>query len=98
MPILKLSPGLDIFYSDPAPDGYPCVILLHGLGATNESWGYQIPALLDQRFRVIAPDIRGFGKSTYPGGSHHIADIASGSPPKRITWHLAFSPAQTRKT
>jgi 3-oxoadipate enol-lactonase len=76
MPILEISPGLQLFYSDPAPEGYPSVILLHGLGATSESWGFQIPALVNEGFRVLTPDIRGFGKSTYPGGSHSIADLA----------------------
>jgi 3-oxoadipate enol-lactonase len=53
------------------------VILLHGLGATNESWGFQIPELLRHKYRVLAPDFRGFGKSSYPGGRQSISDLAS---------------------
>ena len=43
------------------------VLLLHGLGATSDSWYFQFPALTDAGFRILAPDARGFGKSTYPG-------------------------------
>jgi len=51
-------------------------VLLHGLGATSQSWDLQIPALTQAGFRVIAPDARGFGCSPYPGGNHRIADMA----------------------
>lgn len=77
MPTLKISSDFDLFYSDPAPDGHPCVILLHGLGATSESWGYQIPTILNQGFRILVPDMRGFGKSPYTGVDHSITDMAS---------------------
>ena len=77
MPTLRIPSGFDLFYSDLAPDGHPCVILLHGLGATSESWGYQIPSILNQGFRILVPDMRGFGKSPYTGGDHSITDMAS---------------------
>jgi len=53
------------------------VLLLHGLGACGASWALQIPALVDAGYRVIAPDVRGFGQSTYPGGRLRISDLAS---------------------
>jgi pimeloyl-ACP methyl ester carboxylesterase len=37
----------------------------------------QIPALVDAGYHVIAPDIRGFGQSTYPGGRLRISDLAA---------------------
>jgi len=52
------------------------VLLLHGLGATCDSWGYQIPALTSAGLRVIAPDIRGFGQSTYPGRGVSVSDLS----------------------
>lgn len=76
MPIHNISSRLNLYYADPAPEGSPCVILLHGLGATSESWAFQIPVLAAKGFRVLVPDIRGFGKSTYPGTSHSIKDLA----------------------
>lgn len=76
MPMLNIFPGFDLFFLDPSPKSRPCVILLHGLGATSESWSYQIPDLLSHGYRVLAPDIRGFGKSSYPGRNHNIPDLA----------------------
>lgn len=43
----------------------PAVILLHGLGASLESWYFNVDAL-GQEFRVFAPDIVYFGKSAKP--------------------------------
>lgn len=40
------------------------VILLHGGLGHSSNWGYQIPALVDAGYRVIAIDTRGHGRST----------------------------------
>jgi 3-oxoadipate enol-lactonase len=76
MPSITSSPGIDLHYSDINPSGHPAVTLLHGLGANGESWAFQIPPLVDCGFRVLSPDLRGFGKSTYTGRSHTIRDMA----------------------
>jgi pimeloyl-ACP methyl ester carboxylesterase len=44
----------------------PDVLLVHGFPDSNAVWRNQIPALVDAGFRVIAPDLRGFGESTAP--------------------------------
>lgn len=44
-----------------AGDGPP-VILLHGFPETSFSWRFQIPVLAE-RYRVIAPDLRGYGET-----------------------------------
>lgn len=49
-------------------NGFP-ILLLHGLGANAESWDLQIPALVEAGYRVIAPDLPGFGKSCFNGKS-----------------------------
>jgi len=72
-----IEPGLTIHYQDINVNGSPVVLLLHGLGATCESWQLQTPALFDEGFRVIVPDMRGFGKSTYPGGRSSPEIMAS---------------------
>lgn len=46
-------------------EGKP-VILIHGWPLSNEMWEYQIDALVENNFRVIAYDRRGFGKSSQP--------------------------------
>lgn len=44
------------------------VLLIHGLGSSGADWAFQIPALED-RFRVITPDLPGCGASApLPGG------------------------------
>ena len=63
---------MSIYYLENNPSGRQPVILLHGLGVNGSSWQLQIPSLVDAGFRVISPDVRGFGKSTYPGGKTSI--------------------------
>jgi len=44
----------------------PAVLLLHGFPDDRHLWRYQIPALADAGFRVLAPDLRGFGDAPRP--------------------------------
>jgi pimeloyl-ACP methyl ester carboxylesterase len=44
----------------------PAVVLLHGFPDDRHLWRYQIPALAAAGFRVIAPDLRGFGDAPRP--------------------------------
>lgn len=44
----------------------PLVVLAHGFPELAFSWRHQIPALADAGFRVIAPDQRGYGRSSRP--------------------------------
>ncbi len=44
----------------------PPVILLHGFPELAFSWRHQLPALADAGFRAIAPDQRGYGRTTVP--------------------------------
>lgn len=76
MPFLNLSPGLRIHFEEHNPQGYPTVLLLHGLGATAESWSLQLPEFHAAGYRLLIPDIRAFGQSTYPGGSMQVAELA----------------------
>lgn len=52
-----------IFYQDFASQNTKTILLLHGLGATSESWELQVPALIQANYRVVCPDIPGFGRS-----------------------------------
>lgn len=47
------------------PDGPP-VVLLHGWPDSAEVWRHQVPALVAAGHRVLAPDLRGFGRSSRP--------------------------------
>jgi pimeloyl-ACP methyl ester carboxylesterase len=56
----------------------PPVLLLHGFPDSHALWRHQVPALVDAGYRVIAPDLRGFGESSKPVGvdKYGILDIA----------------------
>lgn len=46
--------------------GGPAVILLHGFPELAFSWRHQLPALAAAGYRAIAPDQRGYGKTSVP--------------------------------
>ena len=46
-------------------EGRP-VILLHGFPDSGRLWRNQVPALAGAGFRVIVPDLRGYGPPTSP--------------------------------
>ncbi|MDU6244623.1 MAG: alpha/beta hydrolase, partial [Bradyrhizobium sp.] len=53
------------------------VLLCHGWPELSYSWRHQIPALAAAGYRVVAPDMRGFGGSQAPAeiGAYSIFDI-----------------------
>jgi 3-oxoadipate enol-lactonase len=57
----------NIGYIDLNPTGKQVVVLLHGLGTNGASWQLQFDTLVSSGFRVIAPDLPGFGKSAFAG-------------------------------
>ncbi|KAI4884603.1 hypothetical protein NFI96_034566 [Prochilodus magdalenae] len=61
---VTVKPGVKIHYVEMG-DGPP-VLLCHGFPESWFSWRYQIPALADAGFRVIAPDMKGYGDSSAP--------------------------------
>ncbi len=50
---------------DVAGEGRP-VVLLHGFPDSARLWRHQVPALAEAGFRVIVPDLRGYGRSDRP--------------------------------
>ena len=44
----------------------PLVLLCHGWPELSYSWRHQIPALAAAGFHVVAPDMRGFGRTSAP--------------------------------
>ena len=63
------------FLADEAGEGEDVALLLHGFPESRFSWRYQIPMLADLGWRVIAPDLRGYGGSSRPSQK---ADYAIG--------------------
>lgn len=44
----------------------PAVLLLHGFPDSSHLWRHQISTLVDNGYRAVAPDLRGFGDSDRP--------------------------------
>jgi len=49
-------------YSLDGPDDAPCVVLLHGVGSSSDTWA-ELRQYLGAEFRYLAPDYRGHGAS-----------------------------------
>ena len=64
--------GVDLYFDD-IGSGVP-VVMLHGLGASHEDWESQRTPF-SRRYRVIAPDLRGFGASGR-SGEYSVAQFA----------------------
>lgn len=63
---LELAGGLRVHYLDEGPRDGPTVFLLHGEPTWCYLFRHMIPLLVAQGFRVVAPDLIGFGKSDKP--------------------------------
>jgi pimeloyl-ACP methyl ester carboxylesterase len=55
-----------LFVREAGPAEGPAVLLAHGWPDSGELWRHQVPALVAAGYRVIAPDLRGFGASSKP--------------------------------
>jgi pimeloyl-ACP methyl ester carboxylesterase len=50
-------------------ESFPPLLLLHGITASHRSWSWLVPGLAD-RYRVLAPDFRGHGRSGRAPGDY----------------------------
>jgi pimeloyl-ACP methyl ester carboxylesterase len=57
--------GVSVFYREAGPPDAPVVLLLHGFPSSSFQYRELIPRLAD-RYRVIAPDLPGFGFTVVP--------------------------------
>ena len=57
--------GITVFYREAGPANAPVVLLLHGFPTSSFQYRELIPRLAD-RYRVIAPDLPGFGFTEVP--------------------------------
>jgi pimeloyl-ACP methyl ester carboxylesterase len=60
--------GLKIFYREAGAADAPALLLLHGFPSSSHMFRDLIPLLAD-RFRIVAPDLLGFGQSDMPARS-----------------------------
>lgn len=54
-----------LFCRTGGPEGAPAVVLVHGYPQTHVEW-HRIAGSLAERFRVVLPDLRGYGWSSVP--------------------------------
>jgi pimeloyl-ACP methyl ester carboxylesterase len=72
--------GLPVFYREAGPADGPVLLLLHGFPSAGHQFRELIP-LLAGRFRLLAPDLPGFGNSGMPPRAdfdytfEHLADV-----------------------
>lgn len=60
-------------HSDDAPTGAPLIVMLHGFTGSKENW-YPLAAQLRGRYRLVAPDLAGWGASSrQPGADYGFA-------------------------
>ena len=62
--------GVEIFYREAGPADAPVILLLHGFPTSSFQYRELIPLLAD-RFRVIAPDLPGFGFTEVPASREY---------------------------
>lgn len=63
--------GVNIFYREAGPKDAPVMLLLHGFPSSSHMYRDLIP-LLATRYRVIAPDLPGFGFTTVPAERNYV--------------------------
>lgn len=66
---------VNVFYREAGPKNAPVLLLLHGFPSSSHMFRELIP-LLSDKYRVIAPDLPGFGQTTAPerGVFHYTFD------------------------
>jgi pimeloyl-ACP methyl ester carboxylesterase len=61
--------GVRLHYYDAGAEDAPAMVLIHGLGDEADTWRHVLPRLAE-RYRVLAVDLPGFGRSAHPRRPH----------------------------
>lgn len=73
--------GIDMFVTEQGSG--PLVLLCHGWPELSHSWRHQLPALADAGYHAVAPDMRGFGRTSAPESAdaysifHTVGDMVA---------------------
>lgn len=68
--------GVRLFYREAGRAGLPVMLLLHGFPSSSHQYRHLLPLLAD-KFRVIAPDLPGFGFTNVPAERGYRYSFAS---------------------
>ncbi|MES4903511.1 MULTISPECIES: alpha/beta fold hydrolase [unclassified Streptomyces] len=73
---VAVAAGVTVHYDDlGGPDSVP-VLLVHGHPFNRGMWRRQVDALVTAGYRVVVPDLRGYGESTVVPGKTLLSDFA----------------------
>ena len=67
---IALPTGVELDVATAGDPAAPAIVLLHGFPESHRTWRHQIPELAKTHF-VIAPDQRGFARSSKPDGAEN---------------------------
>jgi pimeloyl-ACP methyl ester carboxylesterase len=84
--------GIRLHIAEAGPKDGPCIILCHGFPESWYSWRHQLRALGAAGYHVVAPDMRGFGRSSHP------TDPAQYTQPKLVGDMVGLLAALPHKT
>ncbi len=74
---VETADGSEVFFREAGDPAAPAILLLHGFPTSSHMFRDLIPLLAD-RYRVIAPDLPGFGQTAVPDGfSFSFNNLAS---------------------
>ena len=65
----RLASGIRIRVVERGDPAAPAIVLVHGWGCTAYVFRYNMPAIADAGYRVVAPDLKGHGLSDKPAGA-----------------------------
>ncbi|MDX6269841.1 MAG: hypothetical protein QOD28_1064 [Acidobacteriota bacterium] len=66
--------GVRVHYQEAGDAGAPAMLLIHGFCASNFVWNDALVPLAEAGFRVVAPDLVGFGFSGKPGSGEYTIE------------------------
>jgi pimeloyl-ACP methyl ester carboxylesterase len=71
--------GVQLHTVEAGESGAPVVVLAHGFPELAYSWRHQIPVLAAAGYHVLAPDQRGYGRSTRPAdiAAYNVGDLSA---------------------
>src|SRR5690349_14563659 len=78
---------VQLYYEDHGSGN--AVILIHGYPLSGASWEKQVPVLLNEGYRVITYDRRGFGKSSQPTDGYNYDTFAEDL--RKLITHLKLA-------
>lgn len=71
--------GLRVHYLEAGERDAPVILLVHGLASSNFVWNDVLLPLADAGFRVVAPDMIGFGFSAKPRDGEYTIEAQAGT-------------------